>query len=45
MAWNIGADDEAGLWVGGENIITRDLLFLSILEILNVTIMEVQLRL
>ena len=27
MAWNIGATSETGLWVGGENIITRDLTF------------------
>jgi len=27
MAWNIGATGESGLWVGGENIITRDLTF------------------
>ena len=27
MAWNIGATGENGLWVGGENIITRDLTF------------------
>ena len=27
MAWNVGATSENGLWVGGENIITRDLTF------------------
>jgi len=27
MAWNIGATSETGLWVGGENIITRNLTF------------------